>query len=203
MIRILIFSASLFLISLEAKSQFYVKPLQWRPTGELGFLFKNSIAPEIGFKNSFNENYFRSRGGLAYIKQTPRLSAFPINSFEYSFGTYTFFPAVEIIHKYNFAQFHIGIDFTPVPNSKLKPYLGTDISISDVRTEIETKGGMKQSYNSVTNAALSLRGRIGLEYDINDQFSLFFEAQRQYGLIVQAMYYSANDIGLGLNIKIN
>ena len=99
MVRILFFCISIFLISNDAKSQFYIKALQWRPTGELGFLFNKSIGIELGGKNDFDRKHFRSRGSVAILKQKPRMSAFPINAFYYSNGQMTFYPAVEIIKK--------------------------------------------------------------------------------------------------------
>lgn len=203
MIRLFIFSASLFLISLEAKSQFYVKAIQWRPTGELGFLFNKSMGVELGGKNEFDRSHFRSRGSVAFLKQKPRLSAFPINAYYYSNGQLSIYPAVEIIKKYNITQFSIGLDFTPTPKKKLKPLIGLDISVSAVSTNIESSGGPVQSHVNSSTAAFAIKGRIGLEYDINNRSSLFFEAQRQYGQIVETMWYSANDIGFGINYSFN
>jgi len=201
--RIIFFGISLFLISLEAKSQFYVKTLQWRPTGELGFLFNKSMGLELGGKNDFDKSHFRSRGSVAFLKQKPRMSAFPINAFYYSNGQLSFYPAVEIIKKYNITQFSIGLDFTPTPKKKLKPLIGLDITVSAISTNIESNGGPVEREENGSTAALSIKGRLGIEYDINNRSSLFFEAQRQYGLIVETMWYSANDIGFGINYSFN
>jgi len=203
MTRIIFIYLSLFLISLEAKSQFYVKAIQWRPTGELGFLFDKSMGFELGGRNDFDEKHFRSRGSVAILKQKPRMTAFPINAYYYSNGQLLFYPAVEMIKKYNITQFSIGLDYTPTPNKKLKPLIGLDISVSAVSRSVESFGGPVQSHENSSTAAFAIKGRLGLEYDINNRSSLFVEAQRQYGQIVETMWYSANDIGFGINYSFN
>jgi hypothetical protein len=140
---------------------------------------------------------------VAFLKQKPRMSAFPINAYYYSNGQLSFYPAVEIIKKYNITQFSIGLDFTPTPKKKLKPLIGLDISVSAISTNIESYGGPVQSHENSSTAAFAIKGRLGLEYDINKRASIFFEAQRQYGQIVESMWYSANDIGFGINYSFN
>jgi hypothetical protein len=203
MIRYSFFFLSLILFSFEVRSQIYVKALQWCPTGELGFLFDKSLGVEIGGKDDFDREHFRFRGSVDFLRQKPRMNAIPINAYYYSNGQMQFYPAVEVIKKYDIVQFNIGFDFTPIPKKKLKPYLGIDLSVSAIISNVESTGGPVQSHENASTGAFSIKGRFGLEYNINNTMSIFAEGQRQYGQIVETMWYSASDFGIGINYSFN
>ena len=201
--HIVLFFIFLAIKTSQADAQGYLKLGVFQPTGELGFMFGKTLSTEIGFKDDLYQRHVRLRFGAAFIKQQPRMNPFPVNSYGNSSQGFFIYTATQQINKYNFIQFSIGGDYALAAEGKLKPYVGLDVSLTAIQYEYTAKSPASNSevYNST--AGMSLRGRMGIEYELNNRTNIFFEAQRQYGLIVEVMYYSANDFGIGLTYDFN
>jgi hypothetical protein len=189
---------------LNVHAQLGLRIFNYRPTGELGFIMKPTFSAEIAKQDGFDDGRFRSGFTLTYLVLKPRLDTFPIIGLMSSGSGDFVLPGKQVFHKYNIFQLGGGFDFAIIYKDPFYLYTGADLIAGGVSIDYysETPTFEEKSYSG-GGGLVGFRLRLGAEYNLNDAFSLFFNANRSYFLVTESGYLSANDYGLGARYMFN
>lgn len=196
-----IIAGCFFILVHTATAQLSVKLFNYRPTGDLGFVFKPTFSAEVGYTGFFEDgNRWRKQATITFIVLKPRLETFPTTGV-LSDGTGThILPGEMSYQKYNIAQIFAGVDYALIMKNSFFVYAGLDITaggtfveytdnVPRVKTESYSGGGLLAGF----------RFRLGAEYMMNDRITLMVSAQRCGWIVTDPQSTNAaNDYGLGI-----
>lgn len=188
----------LFLASLEASAQFGFRVYQFRPTGDLGYGLNRAVGVELGYMDDFEDESYRLRFGISYIKHSTRLDTMPGVGVKHAGGTTTVHPGYLVIHKYNRMTMAFGADYAFINTDKLALYGGGDVMASaiDMVYDAVTIGISERSITD-TYGAIGFRYRLGFEYHLSESIIPFMEMSRSHYRLYRISDYSHTEISLG------
>lgn len=198
--RTLLKTGLLLLISTCSFGQISLKAYHYRPTGEFGFVMKPTFSAEIGYMGSFEDNRIRGNASVSFLVMKPRMESFPIYGVLHDGSGEHILPGSQSFQKYNIAQLFVGFDLAVIKKEKFFMYGGLDITIGAASVEytehIETFLDGGYSGGGVLGG---FRFRLGSEYDFNDNIGMFVTAERSVWLLTDpAAINWANNYGLGV-----
>ncbi len=193
----------LFLFSFnDLTSQVSLRVFNYRPTGkEYGFTFKPIFSGELGFTFPFDEDHWvRFSASVTFLRMKTRLDTFPVYATVSGGGGASVLPGQQVFQKYNIFKAFAGIDVAVVNKEKIKFYLGTDIIAggTDVQYTLKVNTLLDEGYSG-GGILIGIRGRLGCDFIINDDFVVFATINSSYFIISEpAARGSANDYGVGI-----
>lgn len=193
--RILFVGFFLLFFSNSSFAQIGIRVFDYRPTGELGFVMKPLVSGEISWVEAF-DGRMRSNISLTYLKMKPRMEVFPV--YGVLNGNYVL-PGEQSFQKYSIYELMGGIDFACVQEEPFNIYIGGDLIVGGASIEYtEIIQNWSETSYSGGGILAGLRFRAGVDYSINDQMGLYFNANRSFFLISEpAGIFSGNDYGIG------
>lgn len=198
LIVVLLLSNSLF--SQGEGSQYFVRLMNYRPTGEFGFVMKPANSLELGWQESFEESRTRMKIGLSYLFFKPRLSEFPTQSVTYEYAGTKIYGGNQIFYHFSQIQLSLGFDVAIIDQEKFAIYAGLDVLTGLQFTKYESNDVYTNLHETILGSPLiGFSGRLGFEYHLNDSYSLGFSANRQYFIVTEPRAkLSGNNYGLSL-----
>lgn len=202
-----VFITGLFIglfVNVNLQAQYSVKVVHFRPTGEFGAVMKRSIALELSYTDNFDDGHWRTRLGIMYIHNKPRMDTFPVFA-TVSGGSAGFqvLPGYQVFNRFDMIHITGGVDYRINTIGKLSPYIGTDIliggTIMNEHTYYET---YLDDYVSGSDFIGGFRFRAGAEYFIADRICLFGEVNRGVYLVTDRGFFSHYDLGLGVRYQL-
>ncbi len=189
-------------LSNELSSQVSLRLYHYRPTGrEFGFTFKPTVSGELGFTFPFDEDHWvRFGASVTFLRMKTRMDTFPTYATVSGGSGPSVLPGAQVFQKYNLLKAFAGLDVAVVNKEKIKVYLGTDIiaGFASVEYTYTVETLIDEGYTG-GGVVIGLRGRLGCDYSLNDDFVLFATVNRSYFLIEEpAAVGSANDYGIGV-----
>lgn len=198
--RIILKTTLLLFFANTAFGQISLQVFNYRPTGEFGFVMKPTFSAAAGYMGSFDEDHrFRPRANATFLVMKPRMATFPVYGLLEDYGEHLL-PGTESFQKYNILLLSGGVDCAIIRKENYFFYAGLDITFGaasvEYTDEIETLENESYSGGGYLGG---LRGRIGAEYDFNDNIGLFLDVEREGWLISDpASINWANRYGLGI-----
>lgn len=161
----IIVSALLLLCSVDGKAQFEQK-LTFQASG--GFVA--AIGPE-SFTDIFTTGFSIDAGAQYNFSRSTSIVAMA------KYSTYFFFPDDEFnleSAKYNMLGLSLCPKFRFFTRSKVNPYLFAGASINYISISFSIDGSETRS--SKTPTSIGIIGGLGVDFRINDNFALFYQA---------------------------
>jgi hypothetical protein len=195
----------LFFISQTAFGQISLRVLNYRPTGDFGFVMKPLTTVELGYVRPFEGDRFRLEGSLRFLHLKPRLDTFPITVYTSQgiWGT-TVFPGSRSYTKYDIWQLSGGIDYAFFQKGDINLFTGMSVILGTADIAYDHHSAIVNEDFEYRGGMAGLRFRIGAEYQLSDRFGVFLTVYREgffwehYRLILNAY-----DYGLGLHYSFN
>lgn len=199
MLKIIILFISILHFSTCGFSQIYGKVMQFRPTGEFGFVMKKTISAELGSMDEF-EDAFRFRYHVNFTYLQPRLATFNLPAYISEQTLTTFYPATQKFKTMINVAFGVGWDFSPdaIDHWKLRPYIGLDIVPGFHLRYTEYSSIILKEKEFNVSPFLGFKGRTGLQYSFKN-LDVFIELERTYALILKYAFMNYNNIGIGIS----
>lgn len=193
-----LFIALLFLTQL-AQAQLYLRAYHYRPTGEYGFVFKPGFSAEVGYAPAFEEKWTRFNLSATASFMQPRLKTIPTYAVMSS-NTTVIVPAEYSMKQYNVYQVFFGLDVAVVKTKRFFGYIGTDLTLggADIEYTNNVRYFISESYTG-SGYLVGGRFRLGLQYDVNEYFSIITHVGRTGFLVIDpAATGFSNTYGIGL-----
>jgi hypothetical protein len=193
----------IFFVTQLGWSQLMVRAVNYRPTGEFGFVMKPLISVEIGNQQRFRKSAtrrWRSVASLLYLNMKPRMDVFPIAGFASDGKGSRVIPGIQSFEKYNLLQLIFGYDYAFVHKEKFNVYVGADLvaGFASVDYTIIYPTWKNETYQGGGGLG-GFRVRLGLDYNLTEAMGVFISANSGGFLITEpAGFLSANDFGLGM-----
>jgi hypothetical protein len=189
-------------------SQFIVRAVNYRPTGEFGFVMKALTTIEIGNQQRFSKRPTkrgRMVASILYLNMKPRLEVFPIAGFASDGRGSRVIPGIQSFEKYRLLQFIFGYDYAFVHKEKFNFYVGADLvaGLASVNYTVIYPTWKNETYQGGGGLG-GFRLRLGLDYKLTETIGVFVSANRGGFLITEpAGFFAANDYGLGMCYSFN
>lgn len=187
----------------EIFSQVSLRIYNYRPTGkEYGFVFKPTYSADLGFTFPLDEdNWVRFSASVTFLRMKTRMDTFPTYATVSGNGSGpSVLPGDQVFQKYNIIKAFAGIDAAIINHEKIKFYIGTDIIIGGTAVEYTYKvDGLVDEGYSGGGILAGIRGRLGCDFVLNEDWVIFATTNRSYFIITEpGARGSANDYGLGV-----
>ncbi len=188
--------------------QIIVRVLNYRPTGEFGFVMKAMNAIEVGAQQPFSKRLtkrWRGNMSLLYLNMKPRLEIFPVVGFTVDSKGRRVIPGLQTFNKYRILQFIIGYDYAIIHKEKFNFYAGADMVAGRTNVDyILVYPTWKNEMYEGGDILAGLRLRLGIDYNITQALGIFINANREGFFIAQSSgIFGANDYGLGMRYSFN
>ena len=200
--------ALFFLLSNCSIAQVSLRLVNYRPTGEFGFVMKPAWSVEVGWQPRFSKRTtkrMRTGFSLLYLNMKPRMEVFPVSGVLHDGNGTTVLPGSQAFQRYRVFQLAGGFDYAVVHRQKLNLYAGFDIIAGVVSVDYthDIPGWKNESYQG-GGIMGGGRVRLGAEYSLSDRISIFLNASRSTFLLSEpTSISSANDYGLGVRYSFN
>lgn len=189
------------LSALFASSQYSIKAIYVRPTGQLGGIVKSTLAGEFMIKPFDDNENFIPRFGIGFIKFATRLDTFPVQGYISSSGM-TVTPGTLTYHKFNFVYIYGGLEYKIKLSQSLHLTPGIDINLGAKSISYEA------NYPLISNEGYSggsvyigIRPKFGMDFYVTDRAVIFFEATRNMNLVPHEAFMAHNDYGIGFRFN--
>jgi hypothetical protein len=191
------------LAGLPAMAQIGIKLMQFRPTGDLGYVVERKWTPEFQYIQDF-EDRTRMRASFLYMNLQPRLDTFPTTGLISDSQGFRVLPGWQTFSKINMYLITGGLDYAVVElfDYDLALYPGLDIIFGGIGMEYETYTPDISSGSFSGGFAIGgLRLRLGAEYAFNDHFGANLEWSTATYYQEEGGRYTFNDLGLGVRYQ--
>jgi hypothetical protein len=169
---------SFMLLNFYSLSQLNLSVVHFRPTSAFGSAMKPTFTAELGTSKRFEDDKkvrMNFSGTLMVFK--PKADTFLVYSvITNPDGTSDVRPGYEVTNRYINLMFYGGAEYAPFVfrhTDKVHPFIGMDLMIGFNFYKGETAySGLSHTQESGNTMIFGGRVKIGLEYDLNDSFSL-------------------------------
>ena len=187
--------------------QISLRAVNYRPAGELGFTMKPLISAEIGWQSRFSKRStkrFRHGMSIMYLAMKPRMEVFPTYGVLYDGNGTTVIPSAQAFQKYAIFQVAAGSDFAFIHKKQFNVFVGADLIAGAASIDYTSNNVLSGETYQGGSILAGFRGRLGAEYRINDQISVFLTVNHHRMMIADPLsFIHANDVGLGARYSFN
>jgi hypothetical protein len=186
-----------------AAAQIGIKLMQFRPTGDLGYVVERKWTPEFLYIQDFEEKT-RMRASFLYMNLQPRLDTFPTTGLISDSNGFRVLPGWQTFSKINMYLITGGLDYAVVElfDYDLALYPGLDIIFGGIGMEYESYTPEISSSGFSGGFMIGgLRLRLGAEWAFNDHFGANFEWSTATYYQEEGGRYTFNDLGIGVRYQ--
>lgn len=186
-------------LTLTSDAQIGARISYFNPLGELGFVMKKTVAPELTLLQDYHER-ISPRASLGFAILNPRLDTFPVTGFIHEDGIDKVLPGTQIFHWAVMAFFTMGVDWNILDRDPFFVYPGIDVIGGYLMESFDEHFPTVIESSEVTGFGLAgFRARLGARYVLDDTWALALEANRS-GYLAWGLGFLAHwDLGLGVN----